>query len=425
MISRHSPRRTLAGVSLAVVMALGAPVVLYSLAAPAHAEDETKPNTVRPEIGKPLQAAKASLDAKKYQDALAHLKEADGVANKTPFEESLLEQLRLIAAVSAEEPGTAAKAFDVLAAAGALPPDQKLKFIQAISGSYFRQKEYANSATWIGKYFAAGGTDVGMRATLAQAYYLNNDFANATKATNEAIDATEKAGQQPAELLFQLLTSCALKQNDKKAYAAALEKLVAYYPKPDYWLDLLHQVSSRAGFPDRLSLDVYRLEYAVGVMTKTNEYMEYAELAIQAGLPAEAKSIVDKGYAANVLGQGNEAERHGRLRDMAKRSVDADQPTLANAEAEAQKSNNGNAMVNAGVNFYGYGQYDKAINLIQTGLTKPDVKNPDDARLHLGIVYLAAGNKAKAIETFKSIKSGDAVNDLARLWIIKAGGRAA
>lgn len=425
MTSRLFRGRVLTGMTMAVAVALGAPLILHGVASPAHAEDESKPGTVRPEVGKPLQAAKAALDGKKFAEALSHLNEADAIANKTPFEEQLIARMRLIAAVSSEQPAIAAKAFDALAASGGLEPSQRQQFIQAIAGSYFRSKDYAASAVWCSRYLAGGGTDLSMRVELAQAHYLNNDFANATKATNEAIEAYARAEQQAPELLFQLLTSCALKTSDKKAYALALEKLVAAYPKPEYWTDLLHQYASKAGFPDRLSLDIYRLQFAVGVLTTASQYMEFAELAIQAGLPAEAKAVVDKGYSASVLGTGQEAERHGRLRDMAKRSVDADQPTLANAETEAAKSPSGNALVNAGLNFYGYGQYEKAVTLIQQGLAKGDVKNPDDAKLHLGIIYLAAGNKAKAVETFKSIKSGDSVNDLARLWVIKATGRAA
>lgn len=425
MTSRLFSSRALAGAVLAGAVAFAAPLSLSGQLIAAHAEEEGKPGTVRPEIGKPLQAAKAALDAKKYGEALAKLKEADAIGNKTPFEEGLLEQMRLIAAIYAEEPAVAAKAYDALAATGTMTADQKLRFIQNIAGAYYRAKDYAGAANWTNRYLQAGGSDPVMRVSLAQAYYLNNDFANATKATSEAIDAYERAGQLPTETLYQLLTSCALKQNDKKAYALALEKLVAAYPKPDYWADLLHQVAGRPGFPDRLSLDVFRLQAAVGGLNNAGQYMEFAELAIQAGLPAEAKQVVDKGYGSGVLGSGAEAERHGRLRDMAKRSVDADQPTLANAEAEANKSPSGNALINTGLNFYGYGQYDKAAALIQQGLAKPDVKNPDDARLHLGIIYLAAGNKAKAIEAFKSVKQGEPAGDLARLWLIKANSRTA
>ena len=56
-----------------------------------------------------------------------------------------------------------------------------------------------------------------MRGLLAQAYFQNNDFANCTKSINEAISAYEKAGQRPPETLYQLLTTCATKQNDKSA----------------------------------------------------------------------------------------------------------------------------------------------------------------------------------------------------------------
>jgi len=264
-----------------------------------------------------------------------------------------------------------------------------------------------------------------MRGLLAQAYYLNNDFPNTTKASNEAIDAYEKSGIQPPETLYQLLTSAATKQGDKKAYGVALEKLTAAYPKPEYWADLIHQVANKPGVSGKLDLDLYRVQDAVGGMTKANEYMEYAELAIQAGLPGEAQTVVDKGYKAGVLGTGAETERHGRLRDMAKRSVDSDKPGLTASETEAGKKADGSGLVSTGMDYYGYGQYDKAISLIQAGIAKGGLKNPDEAKLHLGIVQLAAGKKADAVATWKSIKSGDAVNDIARLWLIKTTGHAA
>jgi len=264
-----------------------------------------------------------------------------------------------------------------------------------------------------------------MRSLLAQTYYVNNDLPNTTKASNEAIDAYEKAGQQAPETLYQLVTSAATKAGDKKAYAVALERLTAAYPKPEYWADLVHQIAIKPGFPEnRLELDILRLKAATGGMQNVNDYMEYAEVAIQAGFPAEAQAVVAKGYETKVLGTGAEAERHGRLRDMAKQKVAEDQPGLAAAEAEAAKKPDGTGLVSTGMDYYGYGQYDKAISLIQAGIAKGGLKFPDDAKLHLGIVQLAAGKKADGVATLKSIKGGDADNDLARLWLIKATGRA-
>ena len=426
MKSRLFSGRALAGFGIACAVAISSPVILQAVVgSAAYAEDEAKPGTVRPEIGKPLQEAKKALDAKKYGEAITHLKEADAVGNKTPYEESLLEQLRLIAGIGAEEPAIAAKAYEALQAGGTLPPENKIKFAQAIAGSYFKSKDYSQAVNWINKYFQAGGTDLSMRSLLAQTYYVNNDLANTTKASNEAIDAYEKAGQQAPETLYQLVTSAATKANDKKAYAVALERLTAAYPKPEYWADLVHQIAVKPGFPDaRLGLDIFRLKAATGGLLNANDYMEYAEIAIQAGFPAEAKAVVEKGYESKQLGTGAEAERHGRLRNMAKQKVDEDQPTLAAGEAEAAKKPDGNGLVSTGMDYYGYGQYDKAISLIQAGIAKGGLKYPDDAKLHLGIVQLAAGKKADGVATLKSIKGGDADNDLARLWLIKTTGHA-
>ena len=59
-----------------------------------------------------------------------------------------------------------------------------------------------------------------------------------------------------------------------------------------------------------------RLKLANGLITKTDEFMEMAQLSLQAGFPVEAKAIVDKGYAAGALGTGDQAERHKRLKDL-------------------------------------------------------------------------------------------------------------
>ena len=49
---------------------------------------------MRGEIGRPLQAARDLIKAKKYSEALARLREADAVPNRTANENFLLEQMR-------------------------------------------------------------------------------------------------------------------------------------------------------------------------------------------------------------------------------------------------------------------------------------------------------------------------------------------
>lgn len=116
------PIGALSGIGLACAVAISWPIILEVVSCSAAYADESKPAALRPEIAKPVQEAQRALVAKKYNEALARLKEADEVANKTPYEEAIVEQLRLIAAIGAQEPATAAKAFDALRA-GPQPAD--------------------------------------------------------------------------------------------------------------------------------------------------------------------------------------------------------------------------------------------------------------------------------------------------------------
>ncbi len=190
---------------------------------------------------------------------------------------------------------------------------------------------------------------------------------------------------------------------------------MAYYPKREYWADLLRRIESKPGFSNRLTLDVLRLRLATKTLDSANDYSEMAQLALQQGQAAEAKKILDEGFAAGVLGKGAEAERQKRLLALATQRANDAPRDLAAAEVEAAAD--GNAMVRIGLAYTGLGQIDKGIALIQKGIAKGGLKHPDDARLQLGIAYLRAGNKAKAAEAFRGVKGTDGAADLARLWL--------
>ena len=210
-------------------------------------------------------------------------------------------------------------------------------------------------------------------------------------------------------------------------YVGVLEKLATHHPKKEYWADLLYRLQRKAGFSDRLSLDLYRLKLASGHIGGTGDYMEMAQLALQAGYPAEAKKIVDEGYARNLLGSGAPADvdRHKRLRDLITRQLSEDQKNQARDEAQANTAKEGTVPVNVGYNLVLNGQHDKGLALMEKGIAKGGLKRPEDAKLHLAHAYLLAGQKAKAIQAFKSVQNTNGTNstdgtaDLARLWLLQ------
>lgn len=372
--------------------------------------------TVRPEVGAPLQEAQKALAAKDYKAASAKIAIAEGAGKLTSYESYIIARLKSSAAIGAGDYKGALVAYEQVLASPQLLAEEKLPTLETYIKLAYASKDYTKTADGIQKYRAAGGNSAELLNLYAQSLYLGGKYKEAGIELSSQINALEAAGKKPTDTQLQLLASCALKQNDMIGYTAALEKIVVYTPKKDYWLDLILRTAGKPGFSDRLDLDVYRLRKATGTMDKSNDYMEAAQLALQGGYPGEAQSFVDAGYAASLLGTGPDASRHQRLKELVTKKIAEDKATLIEGEKAAAAQATGDALVSTGMNYVGYGQADKGIPLIEAGIKKGGIKLLDQARLHLGYAYLVAGKKELALKTFATVQGNDGARDLARLW---------
>ena len=390
-------------------------LVVFTAQAQAQAQE-----ALRPEVGKPLQAAQELIKAQKYKDALAKVRDADAVPGKSANESLMVERMRIAAASGAGDVETAAKAFEVISASGKVSAADKSRMIESIAGSYYRAGNYAKALQWSQRYLNEGGTNPAIRTLLIQSQYLSGDYAGAAKELTTEIQAAEKNGTPPGEDRLKLLLNAALKLGDNDTYVYTVEKLVTYYPKKEYWVDLLSRMQRKPGFSDRLALDAYRLSLATGSMSAAADYMEMAQLSVQAGFAGEAKQVLDKGFAAGVLGAGTEGARHKRLRDLVDKKLAEAQAAQAQTDKEAGAAKDGAELVKAGFNQVFAGQGTAGLARMQQGLAQGVTKHPNDAKLHLGVAYWLSGDVAKAQSAFKTVSGTDGTADLARLWSLFA-----
>jgi hypothetical protein len=389
--------------------------LLLGATASFEAQAQAKGDAVSPAVGKPLQEAQVLSRSGRHREAFAKVSEAEAAA-KTPNETFLVQRMRGSVATAAGDNDTALKAFESVLNSGRVSGRDATQMIQAVAVAHYKNKDYAKAAQWTQRYFKEGGTDPAMRTVLLQSYYLGNDCASVNRLLGGA--AAEESSRRPSEEELQILANCFLRQKDTGGYVNALEKLVVFYPKKEYWTDLLSRVQKKPGFSDRLALSVYRLKLATGNLTSANDYMEAAQLAVQAGVPAEAKAIIDKGYAANILGQGKEGERHGRLRDLVNRNLEESKKNRAQDEKDALAAKDGNDLVKVGLNYVYEGNSQKGLQLIEQGIKKGGLKRPEDAKLRLGEAQLQSGQKSKGVQTLRDVKGSDGTADIARLWVL-------
>lgn len=375
--------------------------------APAYAAE-----AMRPEIGKPLQAAQALMKQGKHKDALAKLREADKVAGKTANEAYLIERVRAAAASSAGDYGTAADAFEALIASGKLSAGERAQFSEGLIGIYMRGGELGKANEAILRQLK-NGDDPKLRGYLMQNYYKQGN----TAALENELHNAEKSGRVSEDMLG-MLANIQLKKNDKVGYVNTIEKLAANYPKANYWTDLLNRVQGKPGFSGRLAVDVYRLKLANGLLKKPSEYMEMAQLVLQAKAPAEALKIIDKGYKAGALGTGPDASRHQRLKDLAEKTMAEQNKGSAALEAEYAAAKDNDGLVALGYGLVQAGQTDKGLKMMESAIKAGGLRYAEEAKLRLGEAYAAAGKKQQAISTLRTVGGKEGTADLARYWIM-------
>lgn len=372
---------------------------------------------VRPEVAKPLQAASELLKAGKAREALAKAREADAVGGKTGAEQLMIDRMKGAAAQRAGDNGAAIAAFE--SAFPKLSGAEAAQVAESIAFAYSQQKNNARASEWVAKARAAGGGGASLNQLAAYLQSQSGDYSQIFRDAQASVAAAEKSGQRPSEDDLLRLADAAKRMNNNGVYSSALEKLVLYYAKKDYWNAHLASIQRKPGFADRLALDVGRLKLANGLLTKTEDYMELAQLALQAGLPTEAKAIVDKGYAAGALGTGSEAARHQRLKDLVLKSEAESAANIASQAADAANQKEGNDLVKVGTVYASMGQQDKAVELIEKGIAKGGLKRPDDAKLRLALAMAhSPKTKAKGLQALRNVGGTDGTADVARLYTV-------
>src|SRR5882762_4524029 len=222
---------------------------------PAFAEEKK----VSKELAKTLKAAQDALNAKKYSEALAKLKEAEGNPKKTPYDEHVINMLAGAAYYSTKDDANALKAIEAQINDGFLSESEIPPRVKAASQLNYRLKNYDRAIDFGNRAIKGGYADDEMYTLVGQAYYLKGDWKGTLKFEEALIDSQVKDGKTPKKESLELALSACVKLNDAPCETRALERIVTFYPKPDYWYQLLYTLRQQTSGNDANTLQTYRL----------------------------------------------------------------------------------------------------------------------------------------------------------------------
>lgn len=396
-------------------------VSLAAVCLGAGVAQAAEPEKVSRALEKPLKACNDAYQAKKFDEAIAACKQADAVPNHTEYDNFVINQLMGISYASTKRYAEAYPLLQKVVESPHVDPRAKGAMLVSLAQISFTQKDYGASIDWSEKAIAAGQDTNEVRNLIATGYYLQNKFKECTSATNDLVSREEKAGRRPTENTLQLLVQCQIKGNDSAGQSRTFEKLVTYYPKPEYWQNAMLTLVNNSKSDERLKLQVYRLQEEVGTLKRADQYAEMVQLSMDQGLPAEALRIIDQGMQKNIFTDERLKAQFTRYQQSGQKALANEKDGLAKAEAEASRTGSGDLMVGVGTSYlFNANDASKAVQLIQAGITKGLNKvSVNDAYVTLGLAYAKLKQGAKADEAFGKVDKNENYERLAKLWSLR------
>ena len=389
-------RTTIRALGLALLIG-GAMVPAGGVVAPTASLAATIKNQA---VGKAYKEAQDLAKAHRWREAIAKAREAEAVPGKSGSDAAVINQFIAYAAMQAGDRALALSTYDRMISAGQVDRTAGLKIAMQLAlsmGNASRAMQYANQL---------GGDTGGVgKLAFASIYYQQGNYRQVIQMLRPG---AESAGAEQLEML----RSAYYKVGDRDGAQHALELLVRASPTPEHWRDLLRGLEQRPGLTDHDLLDIYRIKNGVGAMQSESDYTLLAKLALQFNVPNEAVQVLTKAFKAKIL----TGERNQRLMDVATAAAAKDKAALAQMDARAAAAPDGEADIRLGEDYVAWNRPADAIRVIQRGIKKNKLKDPDEAKIRLGQAFLAAGNRAEAQRAFYSVARSSIHSPVARAW---------
>lgn len=394
---------------VAVLALLGgaAPAVVPVAEAAAAAQGK-----IGPKVGKPLQEAQQLANKGDFQGAMAKVNEAQAVEPKTPAEQSVIYEFQGFVALKLSDFETAAKAYAGAVDNDMVAPEKLPDHLSTLTKLEYQNKNYPAAIKYGNMSLQNGGnTDIAL--LVAQAYYLQKDFAGAANAFKNLIALAEKNQVPVQEEWLKLLMSSQYNNKDTAGVMATMEQFLQKFPSDKYWYDALTLVEDNSNLKsDEDRLQVLRLKNKMTRM-QAAEYVNMAQLALRQGVPGDAKVALEKGFSEGVLSKKDDSA----LLEEARTSAQKDKSSLPTQAKEIASVNKGSAWLSLGEAYISYGQCQNAVDFIKQAQQK-NIVDADRSNLDLGMAYACNNQNTEAAAAFGKIPADSKYGPLARLWII-------
>jgi tetratricopeptide (TPR) repeat protein len=373
---------------------------------------------VNAQVAKQLTEAKKLAGSKQWDAALAALKKARAVPEKSLYADYKINEFTAYVLTQQKKYREAADVFEQIVDSRQAPAAAVAGHLKTAAQLYYQAEQYPRAVDAAGRALKEAPADPELLALLGQAQYLTKDFQRAAATFQRLVTATQQQGQRPRESWLQTLLNSYDQLGDRERRSATWDTLLRNYPKPDYWQAVLGIKVSRKQ-PEPIQHGYQWLMFDLGLLEHPADFEDLALSAIDGGLPGEAVRVLQSGLQRKILAGAEEA-RFRRMLAYAQRESTKSREALPPLVANAQRSGTGALSVALGRAYLSDAQYGPAVEALRRGLKQGGVLDADQSRIDLGVALLRNNQREQARTAFESVAASSPWHDLAGLWALRA-----
>ena len=343
-----------------------------------------------------LTEAQEIIEDKRYDEGLKILSDLLQLRNLTSYERAQIYNYFAYTYFTLERYKDAITAYENVLRQPELPIALVQSSTYTLAQLYFIQEDYTKAIQLINEWF--GMTDKPTENAymlLGQAYYQIEKYRESLVPLNTAYRLVKERGDQPKENLLLLLRVNYYNINDYDNMIRVLKEMVTLYPKSEYWLTMGGAYSELKQMQKQMS--IFEMLYELNVLERENQQLNLANLYLMHEVPYKAALVLDKGIKAGII---KPEVRNLRLLSQAWLQSQESEKSIPPLREAASKSDDGELEVRLAQAYINLDQYKEAIDAINRGLRKGEIKRLDQAYLMLGMAQLELKNYNAAIDAF-------------------------
>ena len=350
----------------------------------------------------------------------------------------------------------------------------KLAAYYTLAQLYLSDEDFNNGIKYLFTWFKTTDQPTAQAyVLLGQAYYLQDEFKKSFNVMNEAKRLADETNTTFRENWFSILLAVMDELKMKEQQIPVYEEVLNLYPKKKYFVNLAGLYNSLDRPEDYTSL--LKTAYQKELLDKKAEFQSLSQMLLASGNPYWAAEVILTGLSStpglqvvdqecsmskvlddegnivkdnkgipveeevciDVMGPAfvkpgssaaldqdadpvlEEDERNLTILAEALRAAKERKEAIKIFEKLAKITDDGEAFIAMGNLYYLDNEIDKAIDVIEKGLKRGKLKNPEYAQLTLGqaLFELERFDEAREVFTTASQSDKDSIKKSARAWL--------